>query len=569
MGTELGRGVRAAGFGPPPSSSHPPVSVQLVAGLAANGSSVLCVCVTRPGSWKVLAMVASATLVGVQGQSISVEVHVSNGLPSFSIVGLPDASCRESRDRVRAAILSSGLRWPQKRITVNLAPTGVRKGGAGLDLPIAIALLVADEQLPEPPTEDLAFIGELGLDGSLRPVPGTLALVHALSRPAVVLPPSSAAEAGIVPDVRVRCAPTLEALALSLRGQRPWAEPPDVPDAAPESTGPDLADVRGQPLGRLAVEVAAAGGHHLLMVGPPGAGKTMLAERLPALLPPLDPAEALEVTRIHSAAGVALPPAVLIRRPPFRAPHHSASPISLVGGGGAQMRPGELSCAHRGVLFLDELGEFPADLLDMLRQPLEEGQILVCRARASVTFPARVLLVAAMNPCPCGSERGPGSCRCRDAAKARYAARVSGPLIDRFDLRIYVERPDVSELVPTQATAPPAEPSAVVAERVAMARDRAVARGVQSNSEIPGHRLDQLAPLQADAAALLETRLRQGQLSARGLHRVRRVARTIADLGEWDGHVRAEDVYSALALRAPVFGPDRSEWEDDDWTGAA
>lgn len=517
-----------------------------------------------------LAMVPSATLVGVQGQPISVEVHVSSGLPSFSIVGLPDASCRESRDRVRAAILSSDLRWPPHRITVNLAPTSVRKGGAGLDLPIAIALLVADEQLPQPATEGLAFIGELGLDGTLRHVPGTLALVHALGRPSVVLPPSCAAEARIVPDVEVRCAPTLRDLALSLRGRRPWAEPPPVPAPPPESRGPDLADVRGQPLGRLAVEVAAAGSHHLLMVGPPGAGKTMLAERLPGLLPPLGHEQALEVTRIHSAAGLPLPPAVLIDRPPFRAPHHSASPVSMIGGGGAQMRPGELSSAHHGVLFLDELGEFPADVLDMLRQPLEEGEVLVCRARASVTFPAKVLLVAAMNPCPCGSEGGPGSCRCRDTAKARYAGRVSGPLIDRFDIRIYVDRPDVTDLVPTgEQPAVPAESSATVSARVAAARDTAAGRGVRSNSEIPGPRLDQLAPLEPAAAALLETRMRQGQLSARGLHRVRRVARTIADLARWDGDVRVDDVYAALALRAPVFGPDRADWEDVERTGAA
>jgi magnesium chelatase family protein len=287
------------------------------------------------------------------------------------------------------------------------------------------------------------------------------------------------------------------------------------------------------------------------MVGPPGAGKTMLAERLPGLLPPLGVEEALEVTRIHSAAGLPLPPSVLVRRPPFRAPHHSASPVSLIGGGGTAMRPGELSCAHRGVLFLDELGEFHADVLDTLRQPLEEGQVLVCRARASMTFPARVLLVAAMNPCACGSDGGPGSCRCREAARARYAARVSGPILDRFDLRVFVDRPDVAELLGRPEAGE--ESSAVVAGRVAAARARAEHRGVRTNGEIPGYRLDELAPVDPPAARLLETRLRQGLLSARGLHRVRRVARTLADLSGWSGPVRADDVYCAMGLRSPVF----------------
>jgi magnesium chelatase family protein len=505
----------------------------------------------------VLGLVPSASLLGIDGHAVTVEVHITGGLPSFTVVGLPDASCREARDRVRAAIQSTGLVWPMQRVTVNLAPPTVRKVGSGLDLAIAVAMLIASGQITQQSVGSCAFLGELGLDGAVRPVTGTVCLTEALGEGPLVLARESVEEARLVGNRPLHPVRTLGEIVACAKGDEPWPTPgPPADTAGSSSPVPDLADVRGQPVARFALEVAAAGAHHLLMLGPPGAGKTMLASRLPGLLPPLGDREALETTRIHSAAGYGLPHGGLVRVPPFRAPHHGASSVALVGGGGALMRPGEISAATNGVLFLDEMAEFSPHVLDALRQPLEEGVVRVARAAATVAFPARFLLVGAMNPCPCGYGNRPGGCRCTDGARVRYQRRLSGPLLDRFDLRVEVCRPSVEDLMGTA----PGECSAAVAERVVAARDLAILRGVRANADLPADRLDEVAPLAPAARDLLEGALRSGRLSARGLHRVRRVARTIADLQGAPTELSATHVAMALSLRvdpggvAPIAG---------------
>ena len=494
----------------------------------------------------VFASINSATLFGIEGAPVAVEVHIGAGLPGFSVVGLPDEACREARDRVRAALLSSGFEWPNRRITVNLAPSDRRKGGSGLDLALAIGILVAQGKIHPSATEGIGFVAELGLDGSLKSVPGTAPLVAAMRHLHVVVASSGGADARVAAPRRVSVADSLGDVVLGLQRHIEWSEAEAIAPAGEIASSVDMSDVRGQPVARRAAEVAAAGAHNLLLVGGPGGGKTMLAERIAGLLPPLDGHDALTATMIRSAAGERL--GGLVCTPPFRAPHHSASMIAMVGGGSGVVRPGEVSLAHGGVLFLDEVGEFAPTVLDALRQPLESGEIRLARSGAAVTMPARFLLVGATNPCPCGGG-GPGACVCNDAARQRYLRRLSGPLLDRFDLRVAVAATSPADLLDDG----PAESTATMRRRVDAARCLASARQGKPNARLSVAELDEHAAVSDDARSLLLAELEAGRLTGRGFHRVRRVARTIADLdGNGLGDVGADHVNEALALRARV-----------------
>jgi magnesium chelatase family protein len=525
------------------------------------------------------ARTCSVALVGVEGVVVEVQADLEPGVAAFTLVGLPDKSLTESKDRVRAAVVNSGAEWPQKKLTVGLSPASVPKAGSGFDLAVACAVLGASERIDPRVLSDIVMIGELGLDGRVRPVRGILPAVLAAAEAGyeqVVVPECSAAEASLVPGVSVLGVRTLRQLIAVLADEPVPDEEPDEgrPDpllaglrmpgtgaatgmhttgAAHQDQGHDLADVVGQLAARTAVEVAAAGGHHLFLEGPPGAGKTMLAERLPAILPELGREESLEVTAVHSIAGLLPVGKPLVDTAPYCAPHHSATMQALVGGGQGIARPGAVSLAHRGVLFLDETPEFSSQALDALRQPLEAGHVVIARSAGVVRFPAKFLMVLAANPCPCGRfSRTDDLCECPPASIRRYQARLSGPLLDRVDLRVEIDRVTRSELTQRGARG---ESTATVAARVRAARERSALRLTgtpwRTNSEIPGRELRSRWHAAPGAMDEAERSLERGMLTARGLDRVLRVAWTISDLV---GHERpdAADVNLALQLRTGV-----------------
>ncbi len=474
-----------------------------------------------------LALVHSRARVGVRAPAVRVEVHLAGGLPALSIVGLPEAAVREAKDRVRAAIQCAQFEFPARRITINLAPADLPKHGGRFDLAIALGILAASGQLPLEALQDYEFLGELGLTGELRAVDGVLpaALAALQAGRKLIVPPGNGAEAALAGAVEARTARTLLEVCAALTGRKtlPLAV---APPASPRAHGLDLSDVRGQAQARRALEIAAAGNHHLLLVGPPGCGKTLLASRLPGLLPEASAAEALEAAAIASISGRGLDPARWRERP-YRAPHHSASAAALVGGG-AEPRPGEISLAHHGVLFLDELPEWDRRALEVLREPLESGVVTISRAARQSEFPARFQLVAAMNPCPCGWAGDPsGRCQCSSEAIRRYRAKLSGPLLERIDLHVDVARVPPMAL---RGDGPAGESSAQVRARVEAARSLQQARAGKPNAQLSQAETGATCRLGAADQLLLERAIDALQLSARSLHRILRVARTIADL---------------------------------------
>lgn len=499
----------------------------------------------------------AVALTGVTGRVVTVEADIGAGLPGFGLIGLPDTALSEARVRVQAAVANSDEQWPKQKITVLLSPADLHKRGAGFDLVLALVVLAAADAVPAVPLAETVVLGELGLNGAVHGLRGVLPAVAAASRRGLrraIVPIANLAEANLVENVEVIGVASLrEALAV-LRGDVDAGTRPDPGSmarvASAAGAAPDLRDVRGQLEARWALEVAAAGGHHLFMHGTPGTGKTMLAERLPGLLPPLSPAEALEVTEIHSVAGTLPVDVPLIDAPPFRAPHHSATQAAIVGGGSGEPRPGACSLAHRGILFLDEATEFRGGVLDALREPLESGSVVIARAGVTACFPARFLLVLAANPCACGrtgSVRA-ASCTCTSVTRRRYLGRLSRPLLDRMDLQVTVDRPSSVQLL----DGPEGESTAVVAQRVLAARDRAASRLLGTpwscNAQVPTRLLRTGMRIDFAATRVVEGALERGTLSARGLDRVFRIAWTLSDLAGRD-RPGVDEVGGALALR--------------------